>query len=177
MQHLIVWTSELAPVADNPGWIQNAAGLWTNTRFGFGLMNAFAFVATAANWTRVPEKFTCHVITPSNINMNTSFSYGSPTTIPLETTGCSNTNHALNFIEHVEIEADIAYTIRGAIEIHLTSPHGTKVQLLGTRKLDKSPDGFRKWKFMSVMTWGERAQGTWILHVADNVTTIYSQYE
>lgn len=55
VQHLIVWTSELAPLIDNPGWQQNAAGLWFNTRFGFGLMNAYGLVKMAANWTTVPK--------------------------------------------------------------------------------------------------------------------------
>lgn len=61
VQHLIVWTSELAPVAENPGWQLNAAGLWFNTRFGFGLMNALGFVKAAANWTTVPERLVCSV--------------------------------------------------------------------------------------------------------------------
>lgn len=56
MQHLIVWTSEIAPVFDNPGWQINAAGNWFNTRFGFGLMNAYGLVKAATNWIRVPDK-------------------------------------------------------------------------------------------------------------------------
>lgn len=59
IQHLIVWTSELAPVAENPGWQLNAAGLWFNTRFGFGLMNALGFVKAASIWTSVPEWSIC----------------------------------------------------------------------------------------------------------------------
>lgn len=63
MQHLIVWSSEIDPVADNPGWQRNTAGLWFNTRFGFGLMNAFGLVKAAVNWTTVPPKAIC-VIKP-----------------------------------------------------------------------------------------------------------------
>lgn len=61
MQHLVVWTSEYEPLKDNDGWIMNAAGLWVNTRFGFGLMNAFQLVKEAANWTTVPKKYICSV--------------------------------------------------------------------------------------------------------------------
>lgn len=46
---------------------------------------------------------------------------------------------------------------------------GTLVQILSSRKRDKSKDGFRKWKFMSVATWGEDPRGIWILYIFDKV--------
>jgi proprotein convertase subtilisin/kexin type 1 len=61
VQHLVVWTAEVAPLTDNPGWQRNAAGLYTNTRFGFGLMNALALTEAAANWTLVPAWKHCRV--------------------------------------------------------------------------------------------------------------------
>lgn len=61
VQHLIVWTSEYTPVKDNKGWHMNAVGLWFNTRFGFGLMNAFGLVSVASNWTSVPDKYICTI--------------------------------------------------------------------------------------------------------------------
>lgn len=61
IQHLIIWTSEHLPVSENPGWSRNSAGLWFNTRFGFGLMNAYSMVITAANWTNVPDKQICNI--------------------------------------------------------------------------------------------------------------------
>lgn len=102
------------------------------------------------------------------------------------TTGCKGTNNEVIFLEHVSVRTTINYTIRGALEIHLTSPAGnvvcvtvsknlyiyflgSTVQLLTPRKYDKSPDGFFNWTFMSVMTWGELAQGIWTLTVSDNV--------
>ncbi|GLH05557.1 Furin-like protease 2, partial [Gryllus bimaculatus] len=59
VQHLVVWTSEYAPLSDNEGWRRTAAGFWVNTRFGFGLMNAASLVAHAANWTTVPPAALC----------------------------------------------------------------------------------------------------------------------
>lgn len=47
------------------------------------------------------------------------------------------------------------------------------VQLLTTRKLDKSDKGFENWTFMSVMTWGEIAEGLWILTISDKVTNVF----
>ena len=32
--------SQFAPLADNHGWRRNGAGLWVNSRFGFGLLDA-----------------------------------------------------------------------------------------------------------------------------------------
>lgn len=61
VQHLVVWTSEYAPLEENEGWIMNAAGFWVNTRFGYGLMNAFSLVKAALNWTNVPEKYLCSI--------------------------------------------------------------------------------------------------------------------
>ena len=63
MQHLVVWTSEYDPLANNPGWKKNGAGLIVNSRFGFGLLNAKALVdlAEPSTWSSVPEKKECVV--------------------------------------------------------------------------------------------------------------------
>ncbi|CAG9766656.1 unnamed protein product [Ceutorhynchus assimilis] len=167
VQHLIVWTSELAPVADNPGWQKNAAGLWSNTKFGFGLMNAFGLVSAAANWTAVPEAHHCEVIFKKTSN-NTNLSYGNPVHLLAVTTGCDGTEQQVIFLEHVEVRTSITYTIRGSLEVQLISPAGTTVQLLTPRKYDKSSKGFTDWTFMSVMTWGELASGIWNLTISDN---------
>lgn len=41
---------------ENPGWFRNSAGFWFNSRFGFGLMNAYSLVSASYNWTTVPAK-------------------------------------------------------------------------------------------------------------------------
>lgn len=63
LQHLVVWTSEFDPLANNPGWKRNGAGLMVNSRFGFGLLNAKALVdlADPKVWKHVPEKKQCIV--------------------------------------------------------------------------------------------------------------------
>ncbi|XP_030764512.1 neuroendocrine convertase 1-like [Sitophilus oryzae] len=166
VQHLIVWTSELAPVAENPGWQKNAAGLWFSTKFGFGLMNAFGLVSAAANWTNVPEYHTCAVAFSGAAN--SKITSGNPAKVTAQSTGCLDTKDQVTFLEHVEVRTTINYTVRGALEIQLTSPAGTTVQLLAPRKFDVSSKGFINWTFMSVMTWGELATGTWTLVVSDN---------
>ncbi|XP_023311252.1 neuroendocrine convertase 1-like [Anoplophora glabripennis] len=166
VQHLIVWTSELAPVADNPGWQQNAAGLWFNNRFGFGLMNAFGLVGAATNWTTVPARRTCEIQAIFK-KKSAILTFGEPVKIGIPTSGCKGTQDEIRYLEHVELKTNINYTVRGALQVHLTSPSGTEVQLLAPRKLDESDQGFVNWTFMSVMTWGEVAEGTWTLTVSD----------
>lgn len=63
LQHIVVWTSEFDPLANNPGWKRNGAGLMVNSRFGFGLLNAKALVdlADPLTWKHVPEKKQCIV--------------------------------------------------------------------------------------------------------------------
>lgn len=92
-----------------------------------------------------------------------------PTFLTISTTGCSGTSNEVTYLEHVEITTSISYPIRGVLQIHLTSPSGSKVELLAPRKLDKSTKGFKNWTFMSVMSWGEQVQGDWILSILDNV--------
>jgi proprotein convertase subtilisin/kexin type 1 len=62
MQHLVAWTSQYTPLAQNPGWKTNAAGFKVNSRFGFGLLDAQALVKSALKWKTVPEKRICEVM-------------------------------------------------------------------------------------------------------------------
>ncbi|XP_018321284.1 neuroendocrine convertase 1-like isoform X3 [Agrilus planipennis] len=167
VQHLIVWTSEPAPVYENPGWQQNAAGFWFNTRFGFGLMNAYGMVIAALNWTSVPEKSVCTY--KISLPKNGSFSFGNPITVPFDSDGCKGSINEIQFLEHVEVQMSISYNIRGALELNLTSPSGTNVQLLTPRDHDQNPFGFHEWTFMSVMTWGENPNGLWKIVLSDKI--------
>ena len=50
---------------------------------------------------------------------------------------------------------------RGDVSIELTSPMGTKSTLLPYRRSDFHRDGFHKWPFMTVLSWGENPAGDW----------------
>ncbi|KAF5288036.1 hypothetical protein FQA39_LY15532 [Lamprigera yunnana] len=165
VQHLIVWSSEIASIVDNPGWQKNAAGLWFNTRFGFGLMNAYGLVSTAVNWTTVPKKTIC--VIENSEGGDTTISHLNPTVMIFNTNNCKRKGFDTIYVEHVEVETTIQYPIRGALEIHLKSPRETTVQILNTRKFDKSNAGFRNWTFMSLATWGELSQGEWLVTIED----------
>ncbi|KOC66569.1 Neuroendocrine convertase 1 [Habropoda laboriosa] len=166
VQHLIVSTSEYYPLRKNPGWFRNSAGFLFNSRFGFGLMNAYRLVTASSIWTTVPDKTICKVdITRL---WNKKLAYGKPRALRFDAKNqCLLAGNEIAFLEHVEIKVSIRYSFRGALQMHLTAPSGFTVQLLKPRKWDNSTSGFKEWKFMSVASWGEDPRGIWILDIAD----------
>ncbi|NXU54020.1 NEC1 convertase, partial [Turnix velox] len=167
MQHLVVWTSEYDPLAGNPGWKKNGAGLMVNSRFGFGLLNANALVELAdpRRWKGVPEKRECIVkdksFEPRLLRANEEV------IIEIPTKACLGQENFIASLEHVQLEATIEYSRRGDLHVTLVSPSGTSTILLAERERDKSPNGFKNWDFMSVHTWGENPTGIWVLRITD----------
>ncbi|XP_006750923.1 neuroendocrine convertase 1-like, partial [Leptonychotes weddellii] len=167
MQHLVVWTSEYDPLANNPGWKKNGAGLMVNSRFGFGLLNAKALVdlADPRTWTSVPEKKECMV--KDNDFEPRALKGNGEVIIEIPTRACEGQDNAIKSLEHVQFEATIEYSRRGDLHVTLTSAAGTSTVLLAERERDTSPNGFKNWDFMSVHTWGENPIGTWTLRITD----------
>uniref|UniRef100_A0A0M3I8X5 P/Homo B domain-containing protein n=1 Tax=Ascaris lumbricoides TaxID=6252 RepID=A0A0M3I8X5_ASCLU len=166
VQHIAVWTAEPEPLLkNNEGWVRNAAGLYVNSRFGFGLMNAFSFVMAARSWTNVPKQRICTTVFPSFTKRLISDTSGA--VINFRTDACAGQINEVNYLEHVQLVLDIVYPIRGHLSIFVVSPQGTRTQLLKVRREDKSPAGFRHWPFMSVHTWAENPKGVWQLEVDD----------
>ncbi|MEE6458824.1 hypothetical protein FKM82_000441 [Ascaphus truei] len=167
MQHLVVWTSEYDPLANNPGWKKNGAGLMVNSRFGFGLLNAKALVdlADPKTWKGVPEKKEC-IVKDNDFKPRFLRSEGE-ITIEIPTKACEGQDNYVGSLEHLQLEATIEYTRRGDLHITLTSPSGTSTVLLTERVRDTSPNGFKNWDFMSVHSWGEDPAGTWTLKITD----------
>jgi len=64
IQHLIAWTSQVAPLSDNYGWNMNKAGFFYSTDFGFGLVNALYLVKNVKDWQNVPEMSSCGIRLP-----------------------------------------------------------------------------------------------------------------
>uniref|UniRef100_A0A8C6LD94 Proprotein convertase subtilisin/kexin type 1 n=1 Tax=Nothobranchius furzeri TaxID=105023 RepID=A0A8C6LD94_NOTFU len=167
LQHIVVWTSEFDPLANNPGWKRNGAGLMVNSRFGFGLLNAKALVdlSDPATWTHVPEKKQC--IVRDDSFQPRELKASGEITIEIPTKACVGQENAVHSLEHVQVEASIEYTRRGDLHITLTSPAGTTTVLLAERERDTSANGFKNWDFMSVHTWGEDPAGIWTLKITD----------
>ncbi|XP_039544170.1 neuroendocrine convertase 1 isoform X1 [Pimephales promelas] len=167
LQHLVVWTSEFDPLANNPGWKRNGAGLMVNSRFGFGLLNAKALVdlADPKVWKHVPEKKQC--IVRDETFQPRPLKAAGEISIEIPTKSCAGQANSVVSLEHVQVEVSIEYTRRGDLHITLTSPSGTTTVLLAERERDTSSNGFRNWAFMSVHSWGENPTGTWTLKITD----------
>jgi subtilisin-like proprotein convertase family protein len=59
---------------------------------------------------------------------NNTISHGIRSEILFTTDGCEGKQEEIRFLEHVEVLTNIAFTVRGALEMHLTSPAGWSSQ-------------------------------------------------
>lgn len=122
-------------------------------------MNADKFVTQAVNWRNVDLQRKALISSNEVLPLNMSESL----TITFEYKSLE-----IVFLEHIELTISMDYTTRGDLEFYLKSPKDTFVQILGSRKLDKSKIGFDKWTFMSVATWLENPFGIWELKIVDS---------
>lgn len=167
VQHIVVWTSDVEPLKDNQGWKKNSVGLMYNSRFGFGLLDAEAMVKTAMTWKSVPPKSI--FITDSQTQLPQPIATGKDAEIYFETNCGKNTEKEIRFLEHVQVTVDISYNKRGALELYLISPSGSKTMLLSKREKDKSIIGFKNWTFLTVHLWGEQCAGRYKLLIRDKI--------
>ncbi|XP_030622390.1 proprotein convertase subtilisin/kexin type 5b [Chanos chanos] len=172
VQHIIVKTSRPGHLSA-PDWKTNAAGYNVSHLYGFGLMDAEAMVKEAERWKQVPAQHICvespdrqiRTIRPEHVVRSV-----------YKATGCTdNPNHHVIYLEHVVVRITITHPRRGDLSINLTSPSGTKSQLLANRLFDHSMEGFKNWEFMTTHCWGEKAAGDWILEIHDSPSQLRSQ--
>uniref|UniRef100_A0A8C1MNG8 Proprotein convertase subtilisin/kexin type 5b n=1 Tax=Cyprinus carpio TaxID=7962 RepID=A0A8C1MNG8_CYPCA len=172
IQHIIVKTSRAGHLSA-PDWKTNAAGYNVSHLYGFGLMDAEAMVKEAERWKQVPPQHICvenadkqiRTIRPEHVVRSV-----------YKATGCTdNANNHVIYLEHVVVRITITHPRRGDLSINLTSPSGTKSQLLANRLFDHSMEGFKNWEFMTTHCWGEKAAGDWILEIYDSPSQLRSQ--
>ncbi|CAH1158384.1 unnamed protein product [Phyllotreta striolata] len=157
MQHIVVRTARPHNIVTGD-WQTNGVGRRVSHSFGYGLMDAYAMVQLAKNWTTVPEQHKCEVtaqLVPKHIPPKSMI------TLQLQVKECVG----VDVLEHVQAKLTIFSQRRGDLKIQLTSPLGTKVVLLANRPHDNSRGGFNVWPFMSVHSWGESPYGTWQLDI------------
>lgn len=157
VQEILIRSATQNAVSDSD-WKTNSAGFRFNHKYGAGLINARAAMALATNhWTNLSARVH-YESTQTNLNL----------AIPDNSTaGVVRTfNVTTNMrVEHVLVTLDVRHTSRGQLEVELTSPSGFKSRL--AEKHTDSGDHYPNWTFMSVRHWGESAQGTWTVRVAD----------
>jgi hypothetical protein len=167
-KHLMVKTNAIVDPLDatifgggdgsTPGsaWITNAAENEFNMNYGFGLIDADAFVIAAERYSGVSPLVTeeTGVLAGGAIPQ----AGGGPLTkfFTLSTPGA---------LEEVEVTLEISHTWRGDLRAYLTSPAGTTSRLM----LENGADSFDliDWTFVTNAFWGENPLGTWSLDVFD----------
>ena len=89
--------------------------------------------------------------------------YNNSSTLVLDvnTSACHGTKDYVRYVEHVQVVASMYLQWRGAAEISLTSPSGTKSWILKNRINDVQSGSFDKWHFLSTHFWGEDPRGLW----------------
>jgi len=166
MQHLTVLTSKRNSLFDAKNrffWNMNGVGLEFNHLFGFGVLDAGAMVALAKQWKTVPARFHCEAGVAKGPRQITS---NKPIFLTIETKSCAGTDTEVNYLEHVQAVITLNATRRGAVQLFLRSPMGTRSMILSERPNDDdSQDGFTKWPFMTTHTWAEYPRGKWTLEV------------
>lgn len=142
------------------GWITNAAGFKFHNWYGFGSVNAESAITMAKNYTSNWSNFSKNTYSSAN-NLNLSI----PDDISV---GVQNTiNVSSNKkIEAVQIEVDITHTYVGDLGIELTSPSGTKSQLMLINSGVIQED-INKSVLLSNAFYMENAMGTWTLKIID----------
>lgn len=157
LQHIVVRTAKPTNLNDTT-WAKNGVGRRVSHSFGYGLMDAYAMVKAARTWKTVPEQQRCEINAP---HLDKVIERQSHLTLQLKVEHCRN----VNYLEHVQAKITLTSQRRGDIKIYLTSPAGTRVNLLTSRSHDVSRSGFNQWPFMSVHTWGESPHGNWQLEI------------
>ena len=139
-------------------WSVNSLGRNFSHSFGYGVMDASGMVKMAQRWKNVGPQVQSAV--KASIGQ-VSIPASSSRTAKMEVTDHGD----VNFLEHVQAHVSVEAPRRGDISMYLTSPHGTKSQLLARRPHDSSRAGFHDWPFLTVFCWGENPAGTWELEI------------
>jgi len=158
VQHITVRTSQAANLGSSSDWRKNGVGRNYSHNFGYGLMDAGEMVKMAQSWKNVGAQVTSSAQAD---NLPVIIPARSSQSARLEVTHQGK----VNFLEHVQVHVTIDASKRGDLILYLTSPQGTKSQLLTRRSKDTSKRGFQDWPFLTVFCWGESPAGVWELEV------------
>jgi len=157
VQHITIRNAQVANLRATD-WKVNSLGRNYSHSFGYGVMDASGMVTMAQKWKNVGPQVQSAV--KASIGQ-VSIPGSSSRTAKMEVTDHGD----VNFLEHVQAHVTVEAARRGDISIYLTSPHGTKSQLLARRPHDSSRAGFHDWPFLTVFCWGEHPAGTWELEI------------
>ncbi|KAF5320626.1 hypothetical protein D9611_013728 [Ephemerocybe angulata] len=175
VQHLCVQTARQINPHDSD-WSKMASGKYYSYKYGFGVLDGWAYVQAAKNWKLVKPQ--ARIETPtiqiSNGTMDEHKEFeggdfiddgGVSSTILITKEMLAQNN--FEKLEHVTVRVWIKHTRRGDVGVYLESPNGIRSVLALPRERDTAKTGFPGWEFMSLKHWGESPVGNWSIHVSD----------
>eukprot|EP01063_Lacrimia_lanifica_P002895 TRINITY_DN11567_c0_g1_i1.p1 TRINITY_DN11567_c0_g1~~TRINITY_DN11567_c0_g1_i1.p1 ORF type:complete len:1253 (+),score=298.80 TRINITY_DN11567_c0_g1_i1:66-3824(+) len=162
VQGVLAQTAQRVDVLD-PSWSRNGAQIFHSYRHGFGLVDAAASVAAAADWELWGAE-------QMELKESSSLSVNIPDDATSVTSRLSMPalSGKTRFVESVVVYLSVTHPSRGDLHVVLTSPSGTESILTpGHRPESHQPGADETWKLMTVRNWGESGTGEWKLTVKD----------
>jgi|GEM_PF-1847591 len=157
VQHILVQTARQNHASDTD-WITNGGGHMVDHKYGFGAIDAQAAVTAAQGWTTVAAEISASsALTTVGTAIPDNDATGVESTITI--------TDALT-LEWVEIVFHAQHTVRGDLEVVLTSPDGTQ-SILAQAHGSQDSGAYSSWLFTSARNWGESSAGEWKLSVRD----------
>lgn len=171
-KHALVATSTVVDLTDNSdgsfgGWRTNGAGNRFNPNYGFGNINAGAFVQKVRNVAYVTEQ--------TSVTKSAAFSTAIPDNdaAGVDKTFSLTAAEAGQPLEGVEVGLTFTHTKRGDLTAKITSPSTMQSRLfnattlLDAGKQDTASVTDFSWTFLTNAFWGENGAGDWTLNMAD----------
>ncbi len=146
--------------ATDSDWRTNSNGIHFNHKYGAGLINAGAAIALETNWSNLGS---LQQISLSQTNLAIAIPDNNTNGI-LRTFIVTNENFR---VEHVTLTVTAPHKFYGDLAITLTSPRGTPSALAELHNNSVTNYSYNNWKFSTVRNWGEKANGTWTVKIAD----------
>ncbi|MCL5777231.1 S8 family serine peptidase [Limibaculum sp. FT325] len=144
----------------NGGTQWNGGGLHFSNDYGFGLVDALAAVRLAESWTQQSTSANRTVLARDLLNTTQTIPDGNAA-------GRSFTALETGTIrvEHAEVELAMTVGFFADLEVYLTSPSGTRVQLVAATGGAGMFAG--RWVFGTTALMGEASAGAWTVTVVD----------
>jgi kexin len=161
IQYLSIETAKMIN-PDDPDWEQTATGRLYSYKYGYGVIDAYAFVTAAQKWSLVKPQawFDTDAVQLEGGAMDVGKNFTGGQTIGrggvtnhISVTQKMMLDNNFETLEHVTIQVWIDHKRRGDVEVELVSPNGIKSVLGKRRPGDVSKSGYPGWVFMSIKHW------------------------
>ena len=170
IQHLCVETARVINPQD-PDWERTASGRLFSYKFGYGALDAFAYVTAAQKWNLVkPQAWLITNTTQlggGKMMKKHEYEGGEPIgpngiKNSIEITKEMMLANNLETLEHIDVRVWIDHPRRGDVMVELVSPNNIKSILANTREYDDASTGFPGWRFMTVKHWSVFSTILWM---------------